>query len=120
MNVCEDDFEEDCEITSEIVRPSAANASRDMTEMDEEEDNLHHLIMRDSVIQGTDEQLFHKRKNNEVVFSPRGKGIKHVRKFLESFYGKDPRTVNIHTRSNDLTKDSPRLSKELLNHLLNM
>ena len=57
-------------------------------------------------MQGIDEQLFHKGKNNRVV-SLRGKGIEQVRKFLEDFHGKHLQTIIIHVGSNDLTKDSP-------------
>ena len=75
-------------------------------ESDEEEDNLHNLIIGDSIVQGIDEQLFHKGKNNKVA-SLRGKGIEQVRKLFEEFHGKDPLTIVIHVGSNDLTKDSP-------------
>ena len=40
-------------------------------------------------MQGIDEQLLYKGKNNKVV-SLRGKGIEQIRKFLEDFHGKDP------------------------------
>ena len=75
-------------------------------ESDEEEDNLHNLIVGDYIVQGIDEQLFHKGKNNRVV-SLRGKGIEQVRKFLEDFHGKHLQIIIIYVGSNDLTNDSP-------------
>ena len=76
-----------------MVKPSVASPKRQSGyESDEEEDNLHNLIVGGSIVQGIDEQLFHKGKNNKVV-SLRGKGIEEVRKFLEDFHGKDPQTI---------------------------
>ena len=107
IDVSEDDCEEDREITEKMIKPSAASSKRQWGYgSDEEEDNLHNLIAGNSIVQGIDEQLFHKGKNNKVV-SLRGKGIEQVRKFLEDFHGKDPQTIIIHVGSNDLTKDSP-------------
>ena len=90
-----------------MTKPTVASSKRQWGyENDEEEDNFHNLIVGDSIVQGIDEQLFNKGKNNRVV-SLRGKGIEQVRKFLEDFHGKKPQTVIIHVGSNDLTKDSP-------------
>ena len=81
---CIDLSEDDCEnreIAEKMIKPSVANPKRQWGyESDEEDDNLHYLVVGDSVVQGIDEQLFHKGKNNKVV-SLRGKGIERVRKF---------------------------------------
>ena len=103
----EDVCEEDCEITEKMIKPIVASSKRQWgCESDEDKDNLHNLIVGDSIVQGINEQLFHKGKNNRVV-SLRGKGIEKVRKFLEDFHGKHPQTIIIHVGSNDLTKESP-------------
>ena len=58
-----------------MIKPIVASSKRQWGyESDKEEDNLHNLIAGDSIVQGIDEQLFHKRKNKRVV-SLRGKGI---------------------------------------------
>ena len=68
-----------------MIKPGAASSKRQWWyESDEEEDNLHNPNAGYFIVQGIDEQLFHKAKNNEVV-SLRAKGKEHVRKLLNMF-----------------------------------
>ena len=68
-------------------------------------DNIAHLIIGDSIIQGINENKFHKNFGMKVA-SLRGKGIIEVHEYLDQVIFKrgNPKNIIIHTGSNDVNK----------------
>ena len=69
------------------------------------QDNIEHLIIGDSIIQGINENKFHKNFGTKVV-PLRGKGIIEVCEYLDQVIFKrgNPKNIIIHTGSNDINK----------------
>ena len=69
------------------------------------QDNMEHLIIGDSIIQGINENKFHNSFGTKVV-SLRGKGIIEVHEYLDKVLFKrgNPKNIIIHTGSNDIKK----------------
>ena len=69
------------------------------------QDNIEHLIIEDSIIQGINKSKFHKNFRTEVV-SLRGKGIIEVHEYLDQVIFKrgNPKNIIIHTGTNDIKK----------------
>ena len=69
------------------------------------QDNTEHLIIGDLIIQDINENKFHKNFGMKVV-SLRGKGIIEVHEYLDQVIFKrgNPKSIIIHTGSNDINK----------------
>ena len=70
-------------------------------------DDLQHLIVGDSIVQGIKNQQFHKGQNTKVI-SLRGRGLQEVRKYFQSVLleGSQPKNIFIHVGSNDVLNDT--------------
>ena len=70
-------------------------------------DDLQHLIVRDSIVQGIKNQQFHKGQNTKVI-SLRGKGLQEVTKYFQSvsLEGSQPKNIFIHVGSYSVLNDT--------------
>ena len=66
------------------------------------ENDIHHLIIGHSIIQGIKGSLFHKGKSTQVV-SLRGQGVTEVKEYIQKM-STQPKNIIIHCGSNDLIK----------------
>ena len=76
----------------------------DRDDQSKNENEIHHLIIGDSIIQGIKGSLFHKGKNTQVV-SLRGKGVTEVKEYIQKM-STQPKNIIIHCGSNDLVKST--------------
>ena len=76
-------------------------------------DDLQHLIVGDSIVQGIKNQQFYKGQTTKVI-SLRGKGSQEVRKYFQSvsLEGSQPKNIFIHVGSNDVLNDTAEKFKK--------